>query len=420
MSIVRKSFLLFVVVIASAKVWGQAAQSPYSTYGIGEAYGNALIHNQGMGGVGVSQPQFWFLNNQNPALLVYNTITVFEAGLLAESRKLKTDTLTEKTRAGNMTYLATAFPIKPGKWTTSVGLMPYTNVDFAFSSESVRNDGGQSTKYYELEQGLGGLTQLYWSNGVRLSRSMSIGLKASYLFGSIENTYSGRIETSNYITALSEKSVASDFRFGLGYSFSKDSIGRKNLRFSAGAVYEFESNLKSKRTDKFYTLNAAGDTISSEELNNVPGNIFIPASVTVGISISRGLKWSAGAEFHYQDWQSFKSVNPDDEGLQESWRASVGGELTPDPTSLDKYLKRITYRAGLVLEQYPFLPNGNKIRDFGFTAGLSLPAGKSSLDVAVKTGRRGSIDKNLIAESYFKIYFGITFNDQWFIKRKFD
>src|SRR5689334_14303015 len=118
MSVVRKFFLLFVVVIASAKVWGQAAQSPISTYGIGEPYGNALIHNQGMGGTGVAQPQFWFLNNQNPALLVYNGLTVFEAGIITESRTIKSDTLTEKTQAGNMNYLATAFPIKRNKWTT--------------------------------------------------------------------------------------------------------------------------------------------------------------------------------------------------------------------------------------------------------------------------------------------------------------
>jgi hypothetical protein len=53
MSVIKKNFfLLFVVLLLSAKVQGQS-RSPFTTFGIGEPYGNALIQNQGMGGVGV-------------------------------------------------------------------------------------------------------------------------------------------------------------------------------------------------------------------------------------------------------------------------------------------------------------------------------------------------------------------------------
>jgi len=40
--------------------------------------------------------------------------------------------------------------------------------------------------------------------------------------------------------------------------------------------------------------------------------------------------------------------------------------------------------------------------------------------LAFKWGKRGNKDENILEESYFKIYLGLTFNDQWFIKRKFD
>jgi len=49
-----------------------------------------------------------------------------------------------------------------------------------------------------------------------------------------------------------------------------------------------------------------------------------------------------------------------------------------------------------------------------------LPAGRSSMDLALKVGQRENKAENILEESYFKLYFGITFNDQWFIKRKFD
>jgi len=60
------------------------------------------------------------------------------------------------------------------------------------------------------------------------------------------------------------------------------------------------------------------------------------------------------------------------------------------------------------------------VRDYGATFGLSIPAGRSSLDIAAKFGKRGNVSTTLLEENYFRIFFGITFNDQWFIKRKFD
>jgi hypothetical protein len=113
-------------------------------------------------------------------------------------------------------------------------------------------------------------------------------------------------------------------------------------------------------------------------------------------------------------------VGEDNAGLGQSWRTSLGGEFTMDPLALESYLKRITFRAGLTLEQYPFLANDKEVRDFGINFGFSLPAGRSSMDFAIKTGKRGNKEENILEESYFKVYFGVTFNDQWFIKRKFD
>jgi hypothetical protein len=109
--------LVFAVVISAAKVWGQAAPTPFSTYGAGEPYGNGLIHNQG-NGLGVSQPQYWYINNQNPALLVYNVYSVFQVGIVGEQRKLKGDTTNEKNVGGNLSYIVMAFPIKTTKWTS--------------------------------------------------------------------------------------------------------------------------------------------------------------------------------------------------------------------------------------------------------------------------------------------------------------
>src|SRR6185503_1667954 len=121
--------------------------------------------------------QLFSINNQNPALLVYNYYTSFQAGALIESRTLTSDSANQKSVGGNLNYLVIAFPVKMNKWTTSVGLMPYSNVNYKIAyTDTVINS---NTPMSVLEQGDGGLSQLYWSNGVRINKNFTVGLKAT-------------------------------------------------------------------------------------------------------------------------------------------------------------------------------------------------------------------------------------------------
>lgn len=427
MAVDKKWFLAIAVVISAANVWGQAARSPFTTYGIGDRYGNQLIHNQG-NGIGISQPQEWYINNQNPALLIYNRFTVFEVGIVTESLTINGDTTNEKNVGGNLNYIVMAFPIKVNKWTTSAGLMPYTDVNFSFQYPDYVKDpsGAVVDTLITTETGNGGLTQLYWSNGVRLTKDISVGLKAAYIFGPISNVYGNLLITDNpqstpYIVNIEEKTNYNGFNFGLGFSFSRDSLGkRKDHRFSLGGVYNLSSNLNAKNKSKIFRTTLSGDTVERYDIENNDGNLHIPGSFIVGVSYGKGLNWNIGTEFSYQDWSSFESISDDDVGLSQAWRAALGGEYTMDPYAVESYFKRITFRLGGSIEKYPFLANNKEVKDFGINFGFSLPAGRSSMDFALKVGKRGNKKENILEESYFKVYFGITFNDQWFIKRKFD
>ena len=423
----KKWFLVVAVVFAAAESWGQAAPSPFTTYGIGEFFGNGLIHNQGTG-TGVAQPQYWYINNQNPALLVFNNLSVFQVGVIGESRSIKGDTTNERNTGGNLNYIAMAFPIKVTKWTTSIGLMPYTNVDFKFQYPDYARDpsGGIVDTLITRETGSGGLTQVYWSNGVRITKDLSVGLRASYMFGPISNVYTNVLTTQPnqgdpYLVNIENKKNIRGFNFGLGLSYSIDSLGRrKDRRLSIGAVYTLASDYKAKVNNLISRTSLAGDTIESYKISQSNGTVHLPESYTFGISYARGSRWNVGAEFFYQDWSKFTSISEEDEGLVESWRGSVGGEYTADPYALENYLKRITFRAGFAYQEYPYFANTARVKDYGINLGLSLPAGRSSVDIAARFGKRGDKSVNVLEENYFRIFFGITFNDQWFIKRKFD
>src|SRR5690606_10077616 len=153
------------------------------------------------------------------------------------------------------------------------------------------------------EEGGGGLTQLYWSNGVRLTRELAVGLKASYIFSSIVKSYKNQLinagEPMNYIAGIEEKSYVRDFTFGTGVSFSKDSLFSRNRhRLSIGLVYNFATDLSAKKTDRIFRTNSIGDTTDVSVLpSSLNGSFAVPASLTVGISLSRSLNWTIGTEF---------------------------------------------------------------------------------------------------------------------------
>jgi hypothetical protein len=439
MSIVKKYFFVFALLL-SVKSFGQSP-TPFSTFGIGEPYGNASINTQGMGGVGVSHPQFWFINNQNPALLVYNGLTSFQAGIVMEQRTISNQTQSEKFSGGNMNYLITAFPIIPPRrvgettrWTTSVGLTPLTSVKYKLYYQD--EIGGTPTPEFAnvIEEGTGGLTTLFWSNGIRINNDFSVGARINYIFSSIVTTYKNQLPVTSspisYFLTWEEETYVRDWNFTLAGAFSKDSIGSKNYRVSIGATGTLGADLGATRSTKWYRATSNGINLEGDSIGSVNSNLHLPATITIGASLARGLRWSVGTEFTYQDWSTFKGYDPEeDEGLEKAWKVSLGGEWTPDPVAAENFLKRVTYRLGFNYEKTPYnapFPNAEKnisgfpVYDYGATFGLSVPAGRSSLDLALKYGKRGDKTQNLLEETYFRVSFGITFNDTWFIKSRYD
>jgi hypothetical protein len=403
---------------------GQATKSPFTSLGLGDIIDPALAHNQGNGGLGISNGNYWNLNNINPALLPYNTLTVFSAGFIGANRKLKNSISSETNKGGNLNYLITAFPVKPGKWTTSVGLMPYSNVDYKFSvTETVT---GSTDLVKITEQGFGGLNQFFWSNGVTVNKYLSVGLKANYIFGSIEKKFSNTIlNVGNvYTPVVSDRLTVSDFAFGGGIAFNADSIFSSKVKFKAGLTYDLSTDAKTKHFQSF-DREFGGTVNATDTLINEGGSITLPQAIGFGISFNRGLKWMIGMDVKMQQWADYKDFDGSNTDLDNSLKIIFGGEVTPDPQSVTNYLKRVTYKLGASYEETPYLVNNNgtlnQVKDLGINFGWSLPVGRfSSFDMAFKFGKRGSIDKTLIEENYYKVYLGITFNDQWFIKRKYD
>ncbi|QYS91637.1 hypothetical protein JJC04_02330 [Flavobacterium covae] len=80
------------------------------------------------------------------------------------------------------------------------------------------------------------------------------------------------------------------------------------------------------------------------------------------------------------------------------------------------------YRGGLRYENIGILAQGESIKDKAITLGVGLPLGGtfSNVNIGFEYGQKGTTTSNLIKENYMNFSIGFSFNDRWFVKRKYD
>ncbi len=424
---IKRLFLLGCFFLCSFSSYAQWVNSPYSIQGIGDIQSQGLAHNMAMGGLGISNGSTFYLNTMNPALLTRNQFTVFSAGMEGVVKNISTTDAEEQHQSGNVNYLAFGFPVIPNRWTMSIGLMPYSTVSYEYATTRNLTDGNAMA--ISNYMGSGGTTKAYFANGVKIIENLSVGFQASYIFGSIIEEAGVSIRASdslpdanaNFSSVSYDRTQFSDFTFSLGLAYRFNLKGKTFLNL--GAIYELENNTGVTRysaLERRGVNNAA--VISSIVLeDNVPGNLLLPARFGGGISIERTFNYLIGIDFSMQDWSEFNSFSGTSENMGESFQIALGGEFIPDVSSVDSYFNRVTYRLGGHFERTPFMVNGQDINDFGINFGMSLPVSRlSNVDLAVRFGQRGTTNAGLLQEQYVKFFLGVSFNDRWFIRRKFD
>jgi hypothetical protein len=62
------------------------------------------------------------------------------------------------------------------------------------------------------------------------------------------------------------------------------------------------------------------------------------------------------------------------------------------------------------------------IHEMSLSLGLGLPIkrSKTTANLGLEVGRRGTQDAGLVEESFIKFHLAFTFNDNWFSQRKID
>ncbi|MBC5774538.1 hypothetical protein H8S95_10745 [Pontibacter sp. KCTC 32443] len=403
------------------------ANTPYSRYGLGEYnYNTGNIRNAGMANAGISAANSYQINTANPALLYYNNTTAFEIGITGELKKLESATQSQTDGNANLAALSLSVPVSK-RWTSALSLRPYTNVQYEVVSTSELTPTADLTKRFKGE---GGITELYFGHGIRITSGLTIGASASYLFGNILSEESTSITDpdlsglENQEVVYSEKTKYNDLLFRAGANYRHQFSDK--LFISGGAVYSFKATLDAERSASNERRTNTGSVIDNNlYADSANSSVDIPSSFSAGISVDNGSNLTFAADLYTQKWSGFRNFNGEQE-LVDSYRASVGAEYTPDPNSVGNYFERVTYRAGLYYGNSPYEVNNEQIKDKGFTVGATMPLGRSTvydlyqLNTSLGYGSRGTTDNGLIKENYLQFNIGVTINSRWFIKRRLE
>jgi hypothetical protein len=398
--------------------------SPYSFFGIGDFRTSATVENQMMGGIGMYADSI-HINLQNPAAYGKLRLTVYSGGLSHERLTLNSASSEEKNQITNLDYLALGFNIGKNLG-LGFGVKPYTSVGYNIISESVNVNGADVVNEYT---GSGGLNKAYLSLGYQIMKDLSVGVTANFNFGRIESERAQAVEDVQFATFDNRTSRINGL--DLNYALNYTPIIKEKYTLYTSVRVNTKASLSSRNTQNIGSFALVNNQpieqidVNLEAKGLKDTTIDIPTTTTLGLGYGENKKWFLGAEYSFQKLSSYSNVFANVENLnyQDASTIAFGGYFIPDYLSFSNYFNRVTYRAGVRMENTGMLINNTEINNFGITFGVGLPlspaaGGFSNVNLGFEIGKRGTTDMMLIEENYFKINVGLSLNDRWFTKRK--
>jgi Long-chain fatty acid transport protein len=396
--------------------------SPYSRYGVGNIKSWENIANRGMGGISVSDNSSLVVNPLNPATYTGLKLTSFQAGLEAAAIRVNKDGLTNRSGYASLAYVNMGFAVSKNMG-ISFGLMPQSRSRYNMQ----RIDTFQANPVYNRYRGNGGLQKMYLGAAYRI-KDFSVGANIGYSFGTIskgidnnfEDTlkiFSNRYDDTSRLNGLFwsvggliDKELNENYRLKVGLSYT----GSQRMNTTRDAIWR---SYTGDPEDPLY------ETVIDSSINN-KGKVVLPSSVHAGATLARGDYWSVGTEFSFSDWSRYRSFDMPD-SMQQSWRFRIGGAFTPDVNSVTHYWKKMTFRAGAYTGADVFRFHGQTINLSAVTLGIGYPIRRTNLsvgqiNVSFEAGSRGTESAGLVREGFTRFAIGLTLNDKWFIKRKYD
>ncbi|PQJ78901.1 hypothetical protein [Polaribacter porphyrae] len=435
-----KNILVIILLCISVSLLAQrTSSSPYSYFGIGDEFSSRTVEQNSMGGIGVAFSHYKYLNFTNPAAYANLRYTTYSFGALNKDLSVKTASSNQSSTSTNLSYIAFAFPI--GKTAGfSFSMQPVSSVGYSLTNSRVEAGITQELNFFS---GNGGVNRFSGSFGIQVYKGLSLGIEADFNFGNVENSIINQKRDVALATKYIETSKVRGGSVKFGAQYLKEL--KDGLLLNVGATAKLGNDLTVTGENYLYSLVLSGsggesprDTLNLGDQNNdgIPDNIIdgkftLPLKSTFGVGLGKTDKWYAGVEYETQNAISTSGLLANVNGAYRygnSNRISLGGYFLPKVNSISSYWERVTYRAGVRYENTGLLADGSgnntnftQINDFGITFGLGLPLKRlSNVNLGFEYGKRGTMQNNLIEETYFNFRLSLSLTDNWFVKRKID
>jgi len=308
----------------------------------------------------------------------------------------------------------------------SFGLIPYSSVGYKIRT-TVLSPGTDEITELNDYSGKGGINKVFVGYSYQLTPKFSIGADMQYNFGKIETkslTYKDEVQ---YGTRELNTSEVSGINFNTGIAF-KSKINKKLSIFS-GITYSPKADLKlaNERSIAIVQFSTSGSEVTIDEAENINVDdtvLTLPSKLAFSTAIGEVKKWSVGGEVTLQSTSDLGSRfnDIDDIEYENSVKYSIGGYYIPKYNSFTNYFSKVVYRGGFRYENTGLVLKNESIKDYALTLGFGLPLGGtfSNINIGLEFGKRGTTNSGLVQENYTNISIGLSFNDKWFKKAKYD
>lgn len=436
-----KKYLLSLSLMAfSLIIFAQSGtNSPYSMYGLGVISDQSNGAGRGMNGVGLAFREGNQINYLNPASYssVDSLTFIFDIGMSLQNTNFKAGNSKVNAKNANFEYAIAGFRALR-HFGMAFGILPYTNIGYDFSSKgdtikdyTMYPNTEERTMLTNTYSGSGGLHQIFIGGGWEITKGLSVGANVSYLWGTLDrgvtNTYS-----DSYIRASIKayNQDVSSYKLDFGAQYYKNI--NKNDVLTVGVTYSPGHKLGSNAELLTISVNS-GSAIADTTLSKAAGGYSIPTQFGLGFGYAHGKKWRAGLDYTLQKWGSIEAIPykmnraPNSiVGYTNSYtdrhKINFGGEYCKNVNSR-RFSERIRWRAGASYTT-PYLKINGKDgpKEISVSAGAGIPIinaynNRSILNVGLQwTNQSGSF----ITENTIRLNIGLTFNERWFAKWKFE
>lgn len=394
--------------------------SPYSHYGLGEQKFRGINEIKDMGGLAVYSDSLR-INTLNPASYGQLQRVTIAMGASMHETKVQNNTSSYKTNTGSINYIALAVPV--GKVGIAAGVSPYTFTGYKITDTFTENN----IEYNNRFNGKGGINRAFVGAGYNVMENFSVGAEVGIFFGTNEKSQVKFIQDDGNEFPVQYGTVRrEDSRYtGFSYNFSaqyKHPLSKRKFLY-ANATFSPESQLDRVQNRSINLLDANYAIVQSSDLGEVQSKVTHPQNYSIGLGIGDPFKWFVGAEYAQRKTSVWNQIfTYSNATYQDAYRVSVGGFYTPKFNSFTSLLSRMTYRAGFRYESTGLMINNVGVEEKAVTAGVGIPVGRfaSNLNIGFEYGTRGALKNDMVKENYIAVSVGISLNDRWFEKRKFE